>query len=426
VKSLKIGTYVQIIQQFKIHKDIMETPLPLSIGSGKYTIGRMIGRGGSCVVHEGLVVHNGARVAIKVLHSRYAQDTKRRLNNEIRVNMLVRDNRDAVRMIEVIEEGNDGAKRIYMIFDLMDGTIQKMVRKESYGFRLMLMADVMDGVLRMLEVIHGMKAVHRDVTSTNVMYSVDRDGRYAFKLCDFGCFSPLAYAEDPEGDTMTYYIVTLPFRSPELLRMIRDRNDRRKRIKEGIDDEKENKRRKANKIYVLHPAIRHSPTGPKDATGPTGATGPKDTTGGSTGSADVIVIDCTPEDDEKDQDQKDQKDQKHQKHQKIKYGCEIDMWALGCVMFHYVFKNFPFGGDTSETVLSSVDADHATVIERLENEKRVRWNDDLHEDQKRIIDKCFDLVIRMLSIREDGRPTATEALKEIREARYTLFTANEI
>jgi eukaryotic-like serine/threonine-protein kinase len=179
----------------------------------KWTLERLLGVGGMGAVYAG-VHRNGARAAVKVLHSFLArnEDLRGRFLREGYVANRV-DHPGVVKVLDddVIASGPDEGTA-YLVMELLVGEPleARVMRGEPVTERDFLV--VADAVLEVLDVAHRSGVVHRDIKPDNIFLSRDDSGATRIKVLDFGL------AKVREGQSTTVHGIALgtpSFMSPE-------------------------------------------------------------------------------------------------------------------------------------------------------------------------------------------------------------------
>ncbi|MBI4702330.1 MAG: serine/threonine protein kinase [Deltaproteobacteria bacterium] len=157
---------------------------PGTVISGKYRIGRELGRGGMAAVYEAENVDIGKRVAIKILSGALASSrvVLERFLREARAVAAIRsphicDVYDAARL-------DDGSP--YLVLELCEGEAlyDRMVRERQMSQEATL--AVVLQVCRGLAKAHEAGIVHRDLKPENIFITKDDDGDLFAKILDFG------------------------------------------------------------------------------------------------------------------------------------------------------------------------------------------------------------------------------------------------
>ena len=174
---------------------------------GRYRIEKRIGQGGMANVYLAEDETLGRRVAIKVLHQRYAEDSQF-------VERFLREASAAAKLnhpniVQVYDRGQ-AADTYYIAMEYVDGmTLKDLVRRRG-GLTEQECLAYGRQALHALRFAHRNGIVHRDVKPHNMM--VDTDGR--LKIADFGIARAAADADS--GLTEAGSIVgTAQYLSPE-------------------------------------------------------------------------------------------------------------------------------------------------------------------------------------------------------------------
>ena len=182
-------------------------PLIDTIYDRRYRIERRIGAGGMANVYLAEDETLGRRVAIKILHQRYAEDSQF-------VERFLREASAAARLnhpniVQVYDRGQAGGS-YYIAMEYVDGmTLKDLVRRRGALTEQEVLAYGRQA-LHALRAAHRNGLVHRDVKPQNMM--VDTDGR--LKIADFGIARAAADAD--QGLTEAGSIVgTAQYLSPE-------------------------------------------------------------------------------------------------------------------------------------------------------------------------------------------------------------------
>jgi serine/threonine-protein kinase len=185
-------------------------------------VGAVIGQGGMATIHlatlRGAGPDGSRQVALKLMHAHLGQDPSvvQRFEHEVRSQVELKH----PNVVEMIGWGREGAGRLFMVMELMDGPSLRDLFASGRRFPADIAAHVVREVLRGLQAAHARGLVHRDVKPGNVMLT--KDGRV--KVADFG----IAKTADMTKLTATGSVIGTPaYMSPEqaLARAVDPRSD---------------------------------------------------------------------------------------------------------------------------------------------------------------------------------------------------------
>ena len=164
---------------------------------GPYKIVRKIGEGGMGAVYEALQDPIGRRVALKILHPKYAADPSiaARFLNEARAVNLV----DHPGVVQISDYGQMPDGTAYLVMEFLKGeTLSQRIKKPG-GLGLPDIVRMTRQIASALTAAHEKNIFHRDLKPDNVMLVPDPDadmpGRERVKLLDFG-IAKVAQAEN--------------------------------------------------------------------------------------------------------------------------------------------------------------------------------------------------------------------------------------
>ena len=158
----------------------MSRPLqPGDLIADRYELEELVGSGGMSDVFRARDNQLGRRVAIKILHERYAGDPEylERFRTEARsVARLSHPN-----IVTVIDRGEDGGRQ-YIVFEHVDGENLKELVQRTGRLPVRRAVELTLAVAEGLAFAHQQGLVHRDVKPQNVL--LNREGEV--KVTDFG------------------------------------------------------------------------------------------------------------------------------------------------------------------------------------------------------------------------------------------------
>ncbi|KAK4790258.1 hypothetical protein SAY86_017562 [Trapa natans] len=181
---------------FEIDRDYIPTNL---IGMGSYGI-----------VCSAVNERTGAKIAIKKIFDVFENPTtaRRALREMMILRQLKHENLIELRDVmapSLKTKFND----VYLVYELMDTNLTHIVRSKQplTGDHIRwFVCQILSG----LHCLHTADVLHRDLKPDNILVNAD----CTLKICDFGLSRTEAAGSD---EFMTKYVVTRPYRAPELL-----------------------------------------------------------------------------------------------------------------------------------------------------------------------------------------------------------------
>jgi serine/threonine protein kinase len=162
--------------------------------AGRYRIQRVLGEGGMAIVYEGEHVAIGKRVAIKLVHSVYANDDEivGRFEREARSASAV----ESEHIVHVFDVGADPELGLFLVMELLKGEDLSHVLGRRGKLDPLFASGLAKQAALGLEKAHAAGIAHRDLKPAN-MFLVERDdGTTHVKLVDFGIAKVLRDAQD--------------------------------------------------------------------------------------------------------------------------------------------------------------------------------------------------------------------------------------
>lgn len=178
----------------------------------RYRILRLIGQGGMGAVYEARHIRLNARVAVKVLDPRLAQDPRERKR-------FLREARSAVRIqsdhvVKISDFGEEPTTFFVMEFlegQDLDALLGERGRLDWPEARRLVLP-----VVHALHAAHDVGIVHRDVKPSNIFLTRRPDGSELVKVLDFGIAKVVDTASETHGVTRTNEVIgTLSYIAPE-------------------------------------------------------------------------------------------------------------------------------------------------------------------------------------------------------------------
>jgi serine/threonine-protein kinase len=207
---------------------------------GNYHLETILGRGGMGTVYSGEHVYIGKRVAVKVLHSKFAryEDAVKRFLREARAASSI----NHPNIVDVTDFGPLVDGGVYFVMEYLEGTSLEDLIEKSGAIPLHRALNVANQISFALAAAHDKGIVHRDLKPDNIMlikrpgrrelvkavlaeggstrYVVEKENEYDFvKILDFGIAKVLTRDELGPKQTLAGAVFGTPeYMSPEAAR----------------------------------------------------------------------------------------------------------------------------------------------------------------------------------------------------------------
>lgn len=206
---------------------------------GNYHLEDILGRGGMGTVYRGEHVYIGKRVAVKVLHAKFAryEDAVKRFLREARAASSI----NHPNIVDVTDFGPLPDGGVYFVMEYLEGTSLEDLIEKSGAIPLHRALNVTNQMSLALAAAHDKGIIHRDLKPDNIMlirrpgrrelvrrvedhgatqYVVEKEGEYDFvKILDFGIAKVLTPDEHGPKQTLAGAVFGTPeYMSPEAAR----------------------------------------------------------------------------------------------------------------------------------------------------------------------------------------------------------------
>ncbi len=198
-------------------------PPTLGLVAEKYTLERLLGRGGMGSVWEARHVELGTRVAIKFIESQYATSAEAlgRFRNEALAAAKI-DSKHAIKIFDFgVQDGMPFIVMEVLVGEPLDKRLERLGR-----LGVAETVRVLQQVCRALTRAHDQGIVHRDLKPENIFIVADEDSEIA-KVLDFGIAKMMDPKDQLSASTKTGAVLGTPYyMSPEQARGLRDIDQR--------------------------------------------------------------------------------------------------------------------------------------------------------------------------------------------------------
>ena len=143
---------------------------------GSYHVKRILGRGGMGTVYEGEHVYIGKRVALKILHARYAkyEDAVKRFLREARAASSI----SHPNIVDVTDFGPMPDGGVFFVMEYLEGTSLEDLIEKKGALELHRALNVANQMALALAAAHEKGIIHRDLKPDNIML-IRKPGRRA-------------------------------------------------------------------------------------------------------------------------------------------------------------------------------------------------------------------------------------------------------
>jgi serine/threonine protein kinase len=154
-----------------------------SVVAGRFRLDAVLGAGGMGAVFDGIDAQTGQRVAVKLLHDRFADNDQHivRFLHEARVMRRIAHTGIPV----VLDAGRDERGRAYIALERLEGRdLSDVLDDGPLGAKEVVVIG--HQLLAILAAVHAHGVIHRDVKPENIFIGTDAHDATRVKLLDFG------------------------------------------------------------------------------------------------------------------------------------------------------------------------------------------------------------------------------------------------
>eukprot|EP00906_Rhabdomonas_costata_P021470 RCo031175 len=188
----------------------------------RYELRGMLGEGSYGMVATALDRKKDEMVAIKRMDPQvFVEDrasdnlSARRALREIRVLAHYRNQPHIVGLRDILPPPSEAFTSLFLVMDQMEASLHAVL-KANPGITTTHVKVIMTQIFLALDVLHSTGAMHRDLSTKNVLIN----GDCLVKICDMGLAREVAADHKPVADlkrTLTFQVTTLWWRAPEVL-----------------------------------------------------------------------------------------------------------------------------------------------------------------------------------------------------------------
>jgi serine/threonine-protein kinase len=192
----------------------------------RYTLTRLLGKGGMGSVYEAEHCETRERVAVKVLHSHLLQsgsDGPQRFRREAEAAIAIGGDH----IVRVLDAGTDEATgQLYLVTECLDGEdLQRLLDRVGPLVPDAALRIALQALVGLCDA-HEARVVHRDIKPANLFLARSGDGTIRVKLLDFGIAKiradPLGVLHGATLTTTGHFLGSPLYMSPEQVQNSRD------------------------------------------------------------------------------------------------------------------------------------------------------------------------------------------------------------
>lgn len=176
----------------------------------RYKKEEILGEGTYGIVYKGIDRKSGQIVAIKKVKLEQEEDEGIPATTLREISALKQlKHRNVVELLDIILE----ERKIYLIFEYIENDLRKFLNNLTQDLGQQYIQYLMRQILEGVKYMHQNGIIHRDLKPQNIL--INKEG--ILKIADLGLARNLSVNLTNEKNILTQDIVTLWYRSPELL-----------------------------------------------------------------------------------------------------------------------------------------------------------------------------------------------------------------
>ena len=153
--------------------------------AGKYSIKRVLGRGGMGSVYEGYYDEIGKRVAVKIISretSESSEEIEARFRREARAASAI----ESEHIVQIFDVGRDPNAGLYMVMEFLVGEDLAGYLQRKQKMEIKSAVSVIRQCAQALKKAHDAGVIHRDLKPANIFLVKREDEKLFVKILDFG------------------------------------------------------------------------------------------------------------------------------------------------------------------------------------------------------------------------------------------------
>ena len=175
----------------------------------KYEVLGIVGEGAYGIVYKCLNKETNKYVAVKKFKETHDKLVQKTMKRELAMLQLLRHENVVEFQESFVSKGN-----FFLVFEYVEKNLLEVLEESPHGLSPKLIRSLVYQMCKVVSYLHKNNMIHRDVKPENLLI----DENFNLKLCDFGFARKVKLNKNNNNiDTMTDYVATRWYRSPELL-----------------------------------------------------------------------------------------------------------------------------------------------------------------------------------------------------------------
>ena len=175
----------------------------------KYEVLGIVGEGAYGIVYKCLNKETNKYVAVKKFKETHDKLVQKTMKRELAMLQLLRHENVVEFQESFVSKGN-----FFLVFEYVEKKLLEVLEESPHGLSPKLIRSLVYQMCKAVSYLHKNNMIHRDVKPENLLI----DENFNLKLCDFGFARKVKLNKNNNNiDTMTDYVATRWYRSPELL-----------------------------------------------------------------------------------------------------------------------------------------------------------------------------------------------------------------
>ena len=175
----------------------------------KYEVLGIVGEGAYGIVYKCLNKETNKYVAVKKFKETHDKLVQKTMKRELAMLQLLRHENVVEFQESFVSKGN-----FFLVFEYVEKNLLEVLEESPHGLSPKLIRSLVYQMCKAVSYLHKNNMIHRDVKPENLLI----DENFNLKLCDFGFARKVKLNKNNNNiDTMTDYVATRWYRSPELL-----------------------------------------------------------------------------------------------------------------------------------------------------------------------------------------------------------------